>query len=183
MTSNLVSVADARRRARFCLASALLTWATLTMLSVSAMPFLFGGVVILMCLPWLPTGFRVSLYGPGGRFVTARTLSGRRTVDLHRLVKVGRIGAFTQGPNSIDRLLLVDADGVRLLVDDPEVDKAVRRVLPNETVKVSRAAAVRLEQADPDVDLPYRWFFGRLAYTLLPVPLFMAQLYIAQALP
>lgn len=88
-----------------------------------------------------------------GDLLSARTLTGRHTVDLSRLTKVGRLEA--PGETRIDdRLILTDAHGVRLVLDklagsDETVDALVRKALlrrpPGAGVVVSDRAAERLD--------------------------------------
>ncbi|MGW7269272.1 hypothetical protein ACWGH5_02040 [Streptomyces sp. NPDC054864] len=89
----------------------------------------------------------------GDDLLSARTLSGRRTVDLTRLTKVGRLEVPGQARTD-DRLILTDAHGVRLVLDklaggDETVDALVRRALrtrpPGAGVVVSDRAAERLD--------------------------------------
>lgn len=84
--------------------------------------------------------------------LSAYTLTGRHTVDLARLTKVGRL--LVPGARMDDRLILTDAHGVRVVVDklaggDGTVDTMVRRALlrrPQGTgVIVSDLAAERLD--------------------------------------
>ncbi|CAM5408444.1 PH domain-containing protein OS=Streptomyces alboniger OX=132473 GN=CP975_33605 PE=4 SV=1 [Streptomyces alboniger] len=87
----------------------------------------------------------------GDRSLTARTLTGRRTIDLALLAKVGRVEV--PGPRLDDRLILTDAHGVRLITHklrggDETVDALVRRALLRHPqgagVVVSHRAAERL---------------------------------------
>lgn len=88
-----------------------------------------------------------------GDLLSALTLAGRRTVDLARLTKVGRLEVPGQARTD-DRLILTDAHGVRLILDklagsDETVDALVRRALlsrpPGAGVIVSDRAAERLD--------------------------------------
>ncbi|MEV6702328.1 hypothetical protein AB0M68_35185 [Streptomyces sp. NPDC051453] len=78
--------------------------------------------------------------------LTARTLCGRRTVDLTRLTKVRRIEVW--GPSrTVDQLALKDAHGVRLVINRGH-DAAVREAItqtPTGKIAVSRRAAKRLQ--------------------------------------
>ncbi|MGA4844977.1 hypothetical protein ACOBQB_01295 [Streptomyces sp. G5(2025)] len=85
--------------------------------------------------------------------LSARTLTGRRTVDLAQLTKVGRLEVPGQTRND-DRLILTDAHGVRLIAHklrggDETVDALVRRALMRRRqgagVVVSDRAAERLD--------------------------------------
>ncbi|MET7298336.1 hypothetical protein [Embleya sp. NPDC005575] len=86
-----------------------------------------------------------------GTLMSVRTLTGRRTVDLARLTKVGRVEVVGQGTD--DQLILTDAHGVRVILNRLKggrdtVDAAVRKVLlrmpANAGVTVSGRAAERL---------------------------------------
>ncbi|MEV2253540.1 hypothetical protein AB0I94_23670 [Streptomyces sp. NPDC050147] len=88
-----------------------------------------------------------------GDLLSARTLTGRHTIDLTRLTKVGLL----EVPGEIrtdDRLILTDAHGVRIVLDklagsDETVDALVREALlsrpPGAGVVVSDRAAERLD--------------------------------------
>lgn len=87
-----------------------------------------------------------------GDLLSARTLAGRRTVDLAQLTKVGRLEVPGQ-TRTDDRLILTDAHGVRLILDklagsDETIDALVRGALrrrePGAGVIVSDRAAERL---------------------------------------
>ncbi|MFH8292900.1 hypothetical protein [Streptomyces sp. NPDC018059] len=88
-----------------------------------------------------------------GDLLSARTLTGRRTIDLGRLTKVGRLEVPGQTRND-DRLVLTDAHGVRVILHklqggDETVDSLVRRALMRRRqgagVVVSDRAAERLD--------------------------------------
>ncbi|MGW0731355.1 hypothetical protein [Streptomyces sp. NPDC002851] len=88
-----------------------------------------------------------------GSLLTARTLFGRRTVDLNRLTRVRHLMIPGQTSSaSVDWLLLTDEHGVRLAVQEPRlgannsVDKAIARIVlsPSSRVRVSRGARERL---------------------------------------
>ncbi|SEO66304.1 hypothetical protein [Actinacidiphila rubida] len=96
--------------------------------------------------------WQVELTGDG--LLSGRTVSGRRTVDLQRLVRVRRIELRGRGRGT-DRFLLTDAHGVRLavgrLADGSRPDDAVAaavRAAPA-PVAVSPAAGERLREAAP----------------------------------
>lgn len=103
---------------------------------------------------YMHLGWHACLYDDG--LLSVRTLTGRRTVDLTRLTKVGRIEVVAQGPTD-DRLILTDAHGVRVILNKLKggrdtVDAAVRRALlqgPAEAgVRVSGRAVERLNLAE-----------------------------------
>ncbi len=88
-----------------------------------------------------------------GDLLSARTLTGRHTVDLARLTKVGRLEVPGQ-TRTDDRLILSDAHGVRLILNnlrggDETVDALVRNALlkrpPGSGVVISDRAAERLD--------------------------------------
>ncbi|GGV67852.1 hypothetical protein GCM10010277_76820 [Streptomyces longisporoflavus] len=117
--------------------------------------FLFLNLVSLiisaLVASYAPMGWRARLHGDD--LLSARTLTGRRTVDLARLTKVGRLEVPGQ-TRTDDRLILTDAHGVRLILDklagsDQTVDalvlRALRRRPPGAGVVVSDRAAERLD--------------------------------------
>jgi hypothetical protein len=81
------------------------------------------------------------VHGPKGRLITARTSTGTRTLDLGQLVLVRRY--LVAGKKSTDNLLLVDARGIRLFLDDPAVDRAVRDALIRQRSNPDRFPAVK----------------------------------------
>ncbi|WP_436494944.1 hypothetical protein [Actinokineospora sp. HUAS TT18] len=78
------------------------------------------------------------------RYVTAKTVTGLRTIDLHALTRVWRLRGPSEG-QTLDHLMLTDRHGVRLAVNDPEVDAAVRKALRTGEAKVSAGARRRLD--------------------------------------
>ncbi|MFI6938926.1 hypothetical protein ACIBI4_06615 [Streptomyces sp. NPDC050418] len=116
---------------------------------------LFTPAVSALVAFYSATGWHVQVSGEG--LLTARTLSGRRTVDLTRLTKVGRIEVPGQVGSPDDRLILTDAHGVRLIVHKVKggtgtVDRTVRRALLERPVDagviLSAQAADRLDLTD-----------------------------------
>ncbi|MFJ3712230.1 hypothetical protein [Streptomyces sp. NPDC090053] len=107
---------------------------------------LLAEVVTLYCVN---QGWGVQLRAGG--LLSCLTLTGRRTVDLTRLTKVGRFEIGGRGGGS-DLLVLTDTYGVRAIVHryaggKEKVDGAVREALRNRTgatVVVSGRAAERL---------------------------------------
>jgi len=91
----------------------------------AALPFVAG--VVLAFLPSSSAMGKVKVHGPKGSLITARTPTGTRTLDLGQLVLVRRY--LVAGKKWTDNLLLIDALGIRLLLDDPAVDRAVRDAL------------------------------------------------------
>jgi hypothetical protein len=118
----------ARRGARLVFAFVLLVVAALTTVagllgpaSDVATNLTIVAWVITLFAPFLPYGFRPVLDGTG---LTAWTVSGRRTVALDRLTRVGRLW-FPAPPRELDVLVLRDTNGIRLIVNVPAVDDAV----------------------------------------------------------
>lgn len=115
----------------------------------AVVPFIAG--VVLAFLPSSSAIGKVDVHGPKASLITARTPTGIRTLDLGQLVRVRRY--TIAGKKWTDQLLLVDALGVRLFLDDPAVDRAVhaaltrRRSNPDRfpALTVSRFAAERLD--------------------------------------
>ncbi|WP_407547684.1 hypothetical protein QOM21_01635 [Streptomyces sp. Pv4-95] len=124
--------------------------------------------------------------------LSVRTVTGRRTVDLTRLTKVGRIEVVAQGPTD-DRLILTDDHGVRVLLNKlnggrDTVDAAVRRALLHSPatagVTVSGRAAERLD-LEAEVRRPNGRFKEgrRIPFTLIGfAPLLSVPLYLLLAL-
>jgi hypothetical protein len=109
---------------------------------------------VLMTGAWLiaasiPTGLLSQGWRPvvhSERFLTVRTLAGRRTVDLRRLVKIDRWRMISRGKR-MDLLVLLDVDDMEIVIDSPEVDRAVVDLLPHQEVyqpNVSQSASHRL---------------------------------------
>lgn len=172
---------SARRAARIWLTTALVACAGLAVaaghqLSAAVddpqlgLPLVGVAAIVLFLLPFLARGGEVELHDQ--RYLSALTFSGERTLDLHRLVRIRRfrvVGRF----NDVDMLVLVDADGVRLMVDGDEVDRAVRQALAchrSDRLRVSRQAQSRLDLFEPTDGLLFWWFLCRLGVTFLYLP-------------
>ncbi|NGO74654.1 hypothetical protein G6045_02980 [Streptomyces sp. YC504] len=111
-------------------------------------------LISLLVLFYASTGWHVTPYEKD--LLSARTLTGRRTLDLARLTKVGRSEVAGQGSTD-DRLILTDAHGVRVIVNKlrggtGDVDRLVRRALLERPIDagvvVSARAAERLGLED-----------------------------------
>ena len=131
-----------------------------------------AGAVAGMC--WFPIWFGWSgrahfAVRDGHAVVTARTISGVRTVDLDRLVRVRRFSAMARS-GSLDEYHLTDAHGVRLSIDITRfanaVDKTVREGL-------ERSSASRPGGADPKVTRHARSALGLEPRSRLPQVLHM----------
>ncbi|MFI6098443.1 hypothetical protein ACIA8G_23055 [Lentzea sp. NPDC051213] len=157
-----VPATSARRRARAGLAVALLVCAALPVLGGNLQHSdsddkMMGKILVglagllLFMLPYLAKGAFVRL---GPRYLTAQTISGWRTVDLHRLARVGRYYVMNvRGGKDTDMLVLVDLDGVRLMVNaDDDLDRVMKRALANhetDSLRISSAALARLGLPEP----------------------------------
>ncbi|MFF7633323.1 hypothetical protein ACFZB9_09250 [Kitasatospora sp. NPDC008050] len=90
---------------------------------------------------WHSTGRCVG-HGPDLRYVTARTLTGVRTVDLTALVRVRR--SRMPGRRGWDELWLTDARGVSLRVDEKQVLERVAALLrPQDDATAQAGETVR----------------------------------------
>ncbi|HEX8868577.1 MAG TPA: hypothetical protein VF821_23155 [Lentzea sp.] len=118
-------------------------------------------VVILGSLPLLPQGGFAVLHGPDRRYLTATTITGTRTVDLARLAEVWRY-RLPDGSQRVDRLMLRDADGVRLMVDSAEFDRAIRTHCTDD-VLVSGPARKRLGLPETSGTQRFWWWLGHPA--------------------
>jgi hypothetical protein len=116
----------------------------------------------------------------GRRLVSARTLTGVRTIELDALVSVRRFAAMGRYGGTIDELRLRDRHGLRLTISrDTRAEDSIRRAVvradaqPSDaSVKVTRHARSRLG-LDPRSPVPrfVHLFFGvwvMLAALLLP---------------
>ncbi len=111
------------------------------------------GVAASLVLDLLPSARQtVGHGGPDADLVTARTLTGLRTVDLDRLARVRRFRTRSR-VGWVDELAVTDRSGVGFRFDDRDlaerVAAAVRRSRASKTpdgpgVEVSRFAAIRL---------------------------------------
>lgn len=109
------------------------------------------------------------------RLLTARTLSGTRTLDLNRLVSVRRFETIGRYGDLIDELHLRDEHGVRLVVDGQShsIDTAIRRCVESApsrtdspTIKVTKHAQSRLGLA-PQPRLRQRILYRMYGFALL----------------
>lgn len=180
MTTERVPAASARRRTSAALTATLAACVVLWVFSVvvtdpdaeaaTAGAFLdFIVVMIVLLMPFLDQGGRIRLEDE--RYLTALTISGWRTVDLHRLMRIREY----QLAGDVDRLVLEDVDGVRLQLNQEKIVEATRKALtdhPNSAVRMTFEAEYRL-----DLDLPVRplrlgWFSMRTftsPFLLLPL--------------
>ncbi|MEV6240345.1 hypothetical protein [Lentzea sp. NPDC051838] len=136
----MTSATTARRRARVALSIVLVAGLALSVFAGLQHSFV-GFIVVawvaalLYWLPLLAGGMGLEL--DGERYLTGRTVSGRRTVDLQRLVRVRRFVMPAQSV-AFRMVELVDADGVRLVVNERTgnrgVREAVEALLPNAKV-------------------------------------------------
>ncbi len=85
-----------------------------------------------------------------GRLISARTLTGTRSVDIDGLVRVGRFTMNGRG-GPVDLLVLRDRQGVRLAFEESHLDVQIRQALQRSlagpdgaSIRVSRYAARRL---------------------------------------
>jgi hypothetical protein len=186
MDTAQVPAVSARRRARFGLTVALVTCVVLWVASIYFMSpdedrgtwgagLTFVVTMILYVLPFLNQGGRVRLHEPGRRYLTAWTISGWRTVDLHRLMRISRFHMPSSGKD-VDMLVLVDVDEVRLMLNNEEVDQAVKQALadhPNDAIRISPAAEYRLGLSTPSPKRRLWWFVRLFATPFLLLPLWL----------
>lgn len=89
-------------------------------------------------------------HGPASRFLTARTWTGHRTIDLHNLRSVRTWKeAFRGGATTY--LVITDASGTRLSFASPQADRLIRRYAierRQDTLKSHAIHVTRLAQAD-----------------------------------
>jgi hypothetical protein len=114
-------------------------------------PALFAGPALALGCPLLYMAFRSVRHGSGRQLLTARTVTGDRTVDLSRLTRIRRVRVLGRA-GWLDQYWIEDGRGVALLVDKETLmgpaGRATARVpgVPNPPsgVRISRHAAAGL---------------------------------------
>jgi hypothetical protein len=176
----------ARRRMFIALGTLAAAWASVLLIDVTlirahvwkptdAGVSTFAGFIVGFLWPAIWYGISTKVHGEvsdGRRLVSARTMTGTRTIDLDNLVSVRRYSVMGRYGGSWDEYRLKDAHGVRLAVDrsprDTTIDGAIRQAIeraesnPRGTrVKVTRHARTGLD-LKPRTRLPQvlRMFWG-----------------------
>lgn len=119
-------------------------------------PAMFGGMALALGFPFLYMTFRSVRHGPGWQLLTARTVTGRRTVDLSKLAQIRRVRVPSK-TGWLDQFWITDCRGVVLLVDKEVLMGPIGQAMVHSsgisgslgTVKVSRHAAVGLGLNEP----------------------------------
>ncbi|MFF4138960.1 hypothetical protein ACFY1B_47900 [Streptomyces mirabilis] len=119
-------------------------------------PAMFAGLALALGFPLLYTTFRPVRHGPGWQLVTARTVTGDRTVDLSKLTQIRRVRVPSK-TGWLDEFWIKDCRGVVLLVDKEVLMGPMGQAVVHSsgisgslgTVKISRHAAVGLGLSDP----------------------------------
>lgn len=89
-------------------------------------------------------------HGPGSRFLTARTWTGHRTIDLHTLRSVRTWKEVFRG-GATTYLVITDASGTRLSFASPQADRLISRYAierPHVSSESHLIRVTRLAQAD-----------------------------------
>ncbi|MEC3994095.1 hypothetical protein VSR01_11270 [Actinacidiphila sp. DG2A-62] len=79
-------------------------------------PALFAGLALALGCPLLYMDFGSVRHGSGRQLLTARTVTGDRTVDLSRLTRIRRVRVLGRA-GWLDQVWIKDGRGVALLVD------------------------------------------------------------------
>lgn len=119
-------------------------------------PAMFAGLALAMGFPLLYMAFRSVRHGPGWQLLTARTVTGRRTVDLSKLTHIRRVRVPSK-TGWLDQFWIKDCRGVVLLVGKEALMGPIGQAVVHSsgvsgslgTVKVSRHAAVGLGLNEP----------------------------------
>ena len=162
-----VDSAQARRRTWYALVFVFLVWCLVVLpMALQVRSHHYAPSVLTAAAPvgyllgmlvdplWFGLAWRPSLTSKGGRVrVTARTLSGTRTLDLDELVRVGR--ATLPGRSPMDLLLLRDRHGIRLAIWDADVDDAIARAVRLRVEHSSRTPAKVSEYAADRLTAPF----------------------------
>jgi hypothetical protein len=117
---------------------------------------MFAGLALAMGFPLLYMAFRSVRHGPGWQLLTARTVTGRRTVDLSKLTQIRRVRVPSK-TGWLDQFWIKDCRGVVLLVDKEVLMGPIGQAVVHSSgisgslgaVKVSRHAAVGLGLNEP----------------------------------
>ncbi|WP_394614840.1 hypothetical protein JNUCC0626_34055 [Lentzea sp. JNUCC 0626] len=134
MTDEVRTAADSRVRARVAVAGLVLLSAGLAVFGgwllgrdvAVGLMVVFLGALVGQWLVYLAAGRFVELRDE--RYLTGRTFTGPRTVDMARLAKVRRLRLPTTSGEQ-HWVELVDADGVRLVLNDDSTREEVQQVL------------------------------------------------------
>jgi hypothetical protein len=92
-------------------------------------------------------------HGPASRFLTARTWTGHRTIDLHHLRSVRTWKEAYRG-GATTYLIITDTSGTRLSFESPEADRLIRRYAierPQDAPESHPIRVTRLALADLDI--------------------------------
>ena len=165
-----VGPAMARRRVLIALGIVFVAWACVLLIDVglirahvwkpaNAGVSTFAGFIVGFLWPAIWYGMSSKVHGEvreGRRLVSARTITGTRTIDIDNLVSVRRYSVMGRYGGSWDEYRLKDAHGVRLAIDhqprDATVDGAIRQAIERSStrpagtrVKVTRHARTGLD--------------------------------------
>ncbi|WP_143094624.1 hypothetical protein [Streptacidiphilus jiangxiensis] len=152
-----VPVSEARRRTRRVAGSLAAAWVLIVLLDVVLMRIsvlrgnytgiatLTGGILgcLLLGIHQGWAGRPKVMNADGRLLISARTLTGRRTVDLDQLHRVRRFSTISRGGGYIDEFRLRDRYGIRLSVENlPRTSAALRQVL--QAARTDRCDSVAL---------------------------------------
>ncbi|SEM20004.1 hypothetical protein SAMN05414137_120114 [Streptacidiphilus jiangxiensis] len=150
-------VSEARRRTRRVAGSLAAAWVLIVLLDVVLMRIsvlrgnytgiatLTGGILgcLLLGIHQGWAGRPKVMNADGRLLISARTLTGRRTVDLDQLHRVRRFSTISRGGGYIDEFRLRDRYGIRLSVENlPRTSAALRQVL--QAARTDRCDSVAL---------------------------------------
>jgi len=119
-------------------------------------PAMFAGLALALGFPLLYATSRPARHGPGWQLLTARTVTGNRTVDLSKLTRIRRVRVPSKA-GWLDEFWIEDCRGVVLLVGKEALMGPVGQAVVHSsgisgslgTVKISRHAAVGLGLSEP----------------------------------
>lgn len=154
-----IDPAPARRRVPITLGILFAVWACVLLVDVALIRThvwkpsdvgiaTFAGFIVGFLWPAIWYGMSSKVHGEvreGRRLVSARTITGTRTIDLDSLVSVRRYSAMGRN-GSWDEYRLEDAHGVRLAIDrrprDATIDGAIRQAVERAS---TRSAGTRVK--------------------------------------
>lgn len=160
----------ARRRVLIALGVLIAAWASVLLIDVAlirthvwkpsdAGVSTFAGFIVGFLWPAIWYGMSTKVHGEmldGRRLISARTITGTRTIDLDNLASIRRYSTMQRYGGSWDEYRVKDVHGVRLAIDrrpgDATIDGAIRQAVerawarPAGTrVKVTRHARTGLD--------------------------------------
>jgi hypothetical protein len=190
----LVGSAVARRRVFIALGVLIGGWASVLLIDVTlirahvwqlsgAGVSTFAGFIAGCSWPAIWCGFSSKVHGEvldGRRLVSARTITGTRTVDLDNLVRIRRYSMMQPYGGSWDEYRVKDAHGVRLAIGrrpgDATIDGAIRQAVERTWARPAGARVKVTRHARSGLELTPRTRLAQILHTFWGVWMMIAAL-------